>query len=86
MASQLPPHDDPAGDGGARCARPSPASRCVSDDDGRTYRLRRDGDALWADISGVGARRVPMVTGSHHMQAFWLAGARGNELVEFPFT
>jgi len=57
-----------------------------SDDDGRTYRLRRDGDELWADISGVGARRVPMLTGSHHMQAFWLAGRRPNELVEFPFT
>ena len=57
-----------------------------SDDDGRTYRLSRDGDALWADIAGVGARRVRMVTGSHHMQAFWLAGRAPNELVEFPFT
>ena len=57
-----------------------------SDDDGRSYRLRRDGDALVADISGIGTRRVPMMTGSHHMEAFWLAGARGNELVEFPFT
>ncbi len=57
-----------------------------SDDDGRTYRLRREGDTLWADISGVGARRVPMMTGSHHMEAFWLAGGHGNELVEFPFT
>ena len=58
----------------------------LSADDGRTYRLRRDGDALWADISGVGARRIPMLTGSHHMQAFWLAGAQPNELIEFPFT
>src|SRR2546430_17512301 len=27
-----------------------------------------------------------MMTGSHHMQAFWLPGDRGNAQVEFPFT
>ncbi|MGZ3441105.1 MAG: multiheme c-type cytochrome, partial [Polyangia bacterium] len=55
-------------------------------DDGRSYHLRRDGDELWVDISGVGARRIGMMTGSHHMQAFWLPGGRGNEQLEFPFT
>jgi predicted CXXCH cytochrome family protein len=54
--------------------------------DGHSYRLRRSGDELWADISGVGPRRISMMTGSHHMQAFWLPSARGNEAIEFPFT
>jgi predicted CXXCH cytochrome family protein len=58
----------------------------TSADDGRRYRLRRDGDELWADISGVGARRITLMTGSHHMQAFWLPSGRGNEQLEFPFT
>ncbi|HEY2746689.1 MAG TPA: multiheme c-type cytochrome, partial [Polyangia bacterium] len=71
---------------GATVRAPFAGETLRSDDDGRSYRLYRDGDALWADISGIGARRVPMMTGSHHMEAFWLAGARGNELVEFPFT
>ena len=55
-------------------------------DDGRRYHLRRSGDELWVDISGVGARRIGMMTGSHHMQAFWIPGGRGNEQIEFPFT
>ncbi|HEX8952834.1 MAG TPA: cytochrome c3 family protein, partial [Polyangia bacterium] len=55
-------------------------------DDGRSYRLRKSGDELWADISGTGARRLGMMTGSHHMQAFWIPGERGNEAIEFPFT
>lgn len=55
-------------------------------DDGRSYRLRRDGDELWADVSGVGSKRIALVTGSHHMQAFWLPGDSGNAQIEFPFT
>ena len=55
-------------------------------DDGRRYHLRRSGDELWVDISGLGARRIGMMTGSHHMQAFWIPGGRGNEQIEFPFT
>jgi predicted CXXCH cytochrome family protein len=62
------------------------AGETLTDGDGRTYHLRRDGEALWADISGVGARRIGLVTGSHHMQAFWLPGDRGNAQIEFPFT
>lgn len=71
---------------GAAVRAPFAGETLRSGDDGRSYRLRRDGDTLWADISGVGARRVPMMTGSHHMEAFWLEGAHPNELVEFPFT
>jgi predicted CXXCH cytochrome family protein len=62
------------------------AGEALVDDDGRSYRLRRVGDELWADISGTGPRRIGMVTGSHHMQAFWLPSDRGNEQLEFPFT
>ena len=62
------------------------AGETLTADDGRSYRLRRDGDELWADISGIGARRIGMMTGSHHMQAFWLPGSSGNEQLEFPFT
>jgi predicted CXXCH cytochrome family protein len=62
------------------------AGETLTADDGRSYHLRRDGEELWVDISGVGARRIGMMTGSHHMQAFWLAGDRGNEQLEFPFT
>ena len=62
------------------------AGETLRSDDGKRYHLRRDGDELWADISGVGARRIAMVTGSHHMQAFWLPGSSGNAQIEFPFT
>lgn len=31
-------------------------------------------------------RRVVMTTGSHHYQAYWLPGARGNELWQLPFV
>ena len=54
--------------------------------DGRRYHLQRDQDELWVDISGVGRRRIGMMTGSHHMQAYWLPGDHGNEQIEFPFT
>lgn len=32
------------------------------------------------------SRRVVMTTGSHHYQAYWVRGARGNELWQFPFV
>jgi hypothetical protein len=38
-----------------------------------------------ADVPSV-EREVLMVTGSHHYQAYWVAGARGNELYQFPFV
>jgi hypothetical protein len=30
-------------------------------------------------------RRIVMTTGSHHYQAYWVSGSRGNELWQFPF-
>ncbi len=54
--------------------------------DGGSYHLRRKDDELWVDIAGIGAKRIGMMTGSHHMQAYWLPGDRGNEQIEFPFT
>lgn len=30
-------------------------------------------------------RRIVMTTGSHHYQAYWVPGTRGNELWQFPF-
>jgi predicted CXXCH cytochrome family protein len=62
------------------------AGERLVDEDGRSYRLRRENDEFWVDVSGVGARRIGLVTGSHHMQAFWLPSDRGNEQIEFPFT
>jgi predicted CXXCH cytochrome family protein len=62
------------------------AGETLTADDGQSYRLRRNGDELWVDVSGGGARRITMMTGSHHMQAFWIPGDRGNEQIEFPFT
>jgi Doubled CXXCH motif (Paired_CXXCH_1)/Cytochrome c554 and c-prime len=61
------------------------AGETLRSDDGVTYRLGRDGDALFADVGGQ-RRRITMVTGSHHMQAFWLPGAGGNAQFELPFT
>jgi hypothetical protein len=54
--------------------------------DGVTYELSRRGDEYWVRTDDGEARRVVMTTGSHHMQAYWTAGERGNELVELPFT
>jgi predicted CXXCH cytochrome family protein len=62
------------------------AGETLTSDDGRRYRLERDPAGLWADISGIGRRRLGLMTGSHHMQAYWLPGEHGNEQIEFPFT
>lgn len=40
---------------------------------------------LDADVS-LTERRVLMTTGSHHYQAYWLPGLRGNELWQLPFV
>jgi predicted CXXCH cytochrome family protein len=32
------------------------------------------------------SRRVVMVTGSHHMQTYWVAGGHGNEVYNLPFV
>ena len=65
--------------------------------DGRSFDLRRRGDALSVELDVPRAsrdgtrpvreeRRFSMVTGSHHMQAFWLEDPSGNRQVSFPFT
>lgn len=64
---------------------------------GRGFDLRRRGDALSVEFdvpraSSDGTRKVreerrfSLVTGSHHMQAFWLEDPSGNRQVSFPFT
>src|SRR5690606_12057776 len=39
----------------------------------------------WTNAPSV-ERRIEMTTGSHHYQAFWVLGQRGNELWQFPFV
>lgn len=41
--------------------------------------------AAMSDVPEV-TRPIVMVTGSHHYQAYWVPGARGNELRLFPFV
>ncbi len=65
---------------------------------GNRYELFRKAGELWASLPdpdrsprsaaarGNVERRVTMTTGSHHYQAYWVAGARGNELWQFPFV
>src|SRR5262249_47345440 len=53
--------------------------------DGHTYRLERQRDQFVVDVDGT-ARPVVMVTGSHHQQRFWLAGAAGRALDLLPIA
>ena len=64
---------------------------------GQRYELQRRGAEYWIDMPdleraepGLAAprvsRRVGLVTGSHHMQAFWLSDGLGNLQVSLPFT
>ncbi len=67
----------------------------------RSYELLRKGQEFWVSLPDPDAapptraaralvpqveRRVVMVTGSHHYQAYWVRGGRGNELLQFPFV
>jgi len=67
----------------------------------RSYELLRKGSEFWVSLPDPDAvtstpaarasvpsveRRVVMTTGSHHYQAYWLQGKRGNELYQFPFV
>jgi len=65
--------------------------------EGRRYRLGSDGDELWVEMDAIrsvpapdASRRfrypVGLVTGSHHMQVFWLTTGRGRELVHLPIV
>lgn len=49
--------------------------------DGVSYRLSRD-----ADQFAINGDAVTLVTGSHHMQTYWLGGDAGNAQRQFPFT
>lgn len=52
-------------------------------DPDQTAALARRGLSL--DAAPDVERPVVMTTGSHHYQAYWVPGARGNELWQFPF-
>jgi predicted CXXCH cytochrome family protein len=69
---------------------------------GVTYRLKRKGDEFWAEFENPDARRrdangtaqapelierrIGMLTGSHHMQVFWIPTARTNVQITMPFA
>jgi predicted CXXCH cytochrome family protein len=38
------------------------------------------------EVAPTVERRISMVTGSHHMQAYWVAGNEGNTQLSLPFT
>ncbi|HVY72137.1 MAG TPA: multiheme c-type cytochrome [Verrucomicrobiae bacterium] len=69
--------------------------------DGSQYLLQRKGDEFWVEMpdpealmhpnatnapAGQVRRRVTMVTGSHHMQAYWVENQHGNQQYSLPFT
>lgn len=70
----------------------------VLTNDGTRFRLSQEGQALKVrlekvapvPLSGAGApvldTEVTLVTGSHHMQVFWMPEGSGNLQVGFPFT
>ncbi len=55
---------------------------------GEPFRLSREDGYSVVIGKGPGAVRQPLtlVTGSHHMQVFWMPAGRGNLQVGFPFT
>jgi predicted CXXCH cytochrome family protein len=63
--------------------------------EGRRFVLSRDGDAfrvhMERDVAGATKPEsldvpIGLVTGSHHMQVFWVPGDTGNMQIGFPFT
>ena len=67
---------------------------------GERFTMHRRGEEYWASIESIDAAnaapdsrdpgalhmRMGMVTGSHHMQVFWLPGMMGNLQIGFPFS
>ena len=67
---------------------------------GERFTMHRSGDEYWTSIESIDAAlaspngrdpqalhmRLGMVTGSHHMQVFWLPGMMGNLQIGFPFA
>ncbi|HET9620616.1 MAG TPA: cytochrome c3 family protein [Kofleriaceae bacterium] len=43
-------------------------------------------EAAPGEAAPIVERRISMVTGSHHMQAYWVAGNEGNTQLSLPFT
>ena len=67
---------------------------------GELFTMHRRGDEYWTSIESIAEAnaspdsrdsqalhlRLGMVTGSHHMQVFWLPGMMGNLQIGFPFA
>ena len=69
----------------------------VLTNDGTRFTLTQKEDEFWARMEKIAAPepatavepvdvRVSMITGSHHMQVFWVAEGHGNLQIGFPFT
>lgn len=68
--------------------------------DGEKYRLEKRGEEFWVQIPNPDRklgrasttdpanvdRRISLVTGSHHMQAYWTDNQHGNQQFSLPFT
>jgi len=64
--------------------------------DGKTYHLQRSGDEFWVEMDNPIAefasgqprvrQRIGLVTGSHHMQAYWFESGFTRTLGLLPFT
>jgi predicted CXXCH cytochrome family protein len=54
------------------------------------HRVGRDGDRSWVEMptidGGRERRTVALVTGSHHMQVYWVPAPSGDRLVAFPWA
>jgi hypothetical protein len=59
-------------------------------DEAGLNRVGRHGDRFWAEMSNADGsttrRNVVLVTGSHHMQVYWVASESGDRLVAFPWA
>src|SRR5687768_6783650 len=69
----------------------------VLTNDGTRFTLTQNGDEFRARMEKIAAPNAPgipepvdvrlsMITGSHHMQVFWVAEGHGNMQIGFPFT
>ncbi|HJZ88447.1 MAG TPA: multiheme c-type cytochrome [Polyangia bacterium] len=54
--------------------------------DGQRFLLWRRGDQFGVRTPDRGEQRIDMVTGSHHMQVYWLPAGAGNAQHDLPFT
>src|SRR6185503_13991325 len=74
-------------------------SNVVLTNEGTRFTLTQKADEFWARMekiapsnpqNGVAIEpvdvRLAMITGSHHMQVFWVAEGHGNMQIGFPFT